>query len=86
MQWFGTAMKPPGGRFSTPSHFLAIRTFINGRARPASSMNVARLLADSFKGAPPLLGGGDIEIGAQAGQLLGKALVTAVDDVDARNA
>ena len=49
---------------------------------PAMTTKVARLLAVSFTVAP-LLGGGDVEIGAQAGELFGEALVAAVDDVDA---
>src|SRR6476659_4838981 len=85
VQWLGAAMKPPAGSFSRPSHFFPMRRFITGRMIPATVTNVTWLLADSFTG-PPLLGRGDVEIGAEARELLGKALVAAVDDVDTRDA
>src|SRR6478736_2326063 len=85
VQWLGAAMKPPAGSFSRPSHFFPMRRFITGRMIPATVTNVTWLLADSFTG-PPLLGRGDVEIGTEARELLGKALVAAVDDVDSRDA
>src|SRR3954463_1378634 len=85
VQWLGTAMKPPAGSFSRPSHFLFISRFMTGRTIPATATNVAWLLADSFTG-PPLLGRGNVEIGAEACKLLGEALIAAVDDIDSCNA
>src|SRR6478752_1930626 len=84
VQWLAAAMKPPAGSFSRPSHFLPISRFITGRIIPATVTNVAWLLADSFTGCP-LLGRRDVEIGAEARELLGEALVAAVDDVDSRD-
>src|SRR5215218_31324 len=84
VQWLGAAINPPAGSFSVPSHFLLIMTVIKGRTTPAMNMNVALLLADSFT-LVPLLRGGDVEVGAQSGQLFGEALVAPVDDVDSRN-
>src|SRR6476620_1329263 len=81
VQWLGAAMKPPAGKFSRPSHFLFIIRLSAERTIPANTPNVAWLLAVSFT-CPPLLRRGDVEIGAEAGQLFRKALVAAVNDVD----
>src|SRR5690349_6787053 len=80
VQWLGTAMKPPAGSLSVPSHFLFMTRFRTGRTMPAIITNVMWLLADSFTG-PPLLRRRDVEVGAERGQLFGEPLVAAVDDV-----
>jgi len=81
VQWFGAAMKPPAGSFSSPSHFFFISRFIAGRTIPATRTKAMWLAAVSFT-RRPLLGCADVEIGAEARELFGETLVAAVDDVD----